>query len=284
MLTNYLSDQYKDLNNFILKEKDNYQNAKPFPHTTINNFFDSKYLDKVLNDFPKNLNSLSKNLSDDKELMEWDDINSKKITTKKPSPAMFKEKIHNFLNELNSFYFIDFLQKITGIKERIIPDPYFWGGGMHISKRGGYAKIHADYNIHPKMKLDRRINVLIYLNKDWKEEYGGYLELWNREMTECLQKVSPSFNTVVIFNTNDYTYHGHPDPLLCPENVTRNSIALYYYTNGRPASEIDIHNFDHSTLFKNRKNVKEINVVRVEYKKVFGKYYVKKKFKSVPSS
>ena len=103
-------------------------------------------------------------------------------------------------------------------------------------------------------------------------------------MTECLQKVSPSFNTVVIFNTNDFSYHGHPDPLLCPENVTRNSIALYYYTNGRPASEIDIYNFDHSTLFKNRKNLKEINVVRVEYKKVFGKYYVKKKFKSVPSS
>ena len=284
MLKNYLSDQYKDLNNIILKEKDNFQNAKPFPHIVLKNFFDSKCLDEVLIDFPKNLNSLSKNLSDDKELMEWDDINSKKITTKKPSPDMFTDKIHNFLNELNSFYFVDFLQKITGIKERIIPDPYFWGGGMHISKRGGYAKIHADYNIHPKMKLDRRINVLIYLNKDWKEEYGGYLELWNREMTECLQKISPSFNTVVIFNTNDYTYHGHPDPLLCPENVTRNSIALYYYTNGRPTSEIDIYNFDHSTLFRNRPNLKEINVIRVEYKKVFGKYYVKKKFKSVPRS
>ena len=280
MLKNYLSDQYKDLNNIILKEKDNFQNAKPFPHIVLKNFFDSKCLDEVLNDFPKNLNSLSKNLSDDKELMEWDDINSKKITTKKPSPAMFKEKIHNFLNELNSFYFVDFLQKITGIKERIIPDPYFWGGGMHISKRGGYAKIHADYNIHPKMKLDRRINVLIYLNKDWKEEYGGYLELWNREMTECLQKVSPSFNTVVIFNTNDFSYHGHPDPLLCPENVTRNSIALYYYTNGRPVSEININNYEHSTQWQNRKNLKEVDTVNVEYKKVFGRFYVKKKIKS----
>ena len=273
MLTNYLSDQYKDLNNFILKEKDNYQNAKPFPHTTINNFFDSKYLDKVLNDFPKNLD-------DNKELMGFDNMNEKKMFSKKPSPLLFKYQIHNFLIELNSSYFLDFLQKISGIKESLIPDPYFWGGGLHIIKRGGYLKIHCDYNIHPKTKLNRRINVLIYLNKDWKEEYGGHLELWNREMSECQLKVLPAFNTMVIFNTNDFSFHGHPSPLLCPEGVTRNSIALYYYTNGRPTSEIDINNYEHSTLFKNRKDLKEVDVIKVEYKKVFGKFYVKKKFKS----
>jgi len=273
MLTKYLSDQYKDLNNFILKEKDNYQNAKPFPHTAINNFFDSKYLNEVLNDFPKNLN-------DNKELMGFDNMNEKKMFSKKPSPSIFKDQMHNFLIELNSFYFLDFLQKISGIKERLIPDPYFWGGGLHIIKRGGYVKIHCDYNIHPKMKLNRRINVLIYLNKHWKEGYGGHLELWNREMSKCQLKVLPAFNTMVIFNTNDFSFHGHPSPLSCPEGFTRKSIALYYYTNGRPTSEIDINNFAHSTLFKNRKDLKEVDVINVEYKKVFGKFYVKKKFKS----
>jgi hypothetical protein len=83
---------------------------------------------------------------------------------------------------------------------------------------------------------------LIYLNKDWQEEYGGYLELWNTEMTECGQRILPIFNRCVIFNTTDFSYHGHPDPLNCLEGQTRKSLALYYYSNGRPREELsDFH-------------------------------------------
>ena len=211
--------------------------------------------------------------------MNWNTVYEKK-TTATPLQIKFDDKIDFFFNLLNSYYFLNFLQQITDIKEKLISDPYFWGGGLCSVKRGGYLKIHADFNIHPKMKLNRRINVLIYLNKDWKEKYGGHLEFWNREMSECQKKISPNFNTVVIFNTNDFSYHGHPTPLLCPEGVTRNSIALYYYTNGRPVSEININNYEHSTLWQNRKNLKEVDTTKVEYKKLFGKFYVKKKFKS----
>lgn len=91
--------------------------------------------------------------------------------------------------------------------------------------------------------------MIVYLNRHWKEEYGGNLELWNREMTRCERRVLPIFNRCVIFNTTDFSYHGHPEPLTCPEGMTRKSLALYYYSNGRPAEELSD---AHSTLFQSR--------------------------------
>lgn len=136
------------------------------------------------------------------------------------------------LYHLNSSTFLDFLSKITGI-ENLIADSYFEGGGMHQIRRGGKLKIHADFNRHPRYDLDRRLNALLYLNPDWQEEYGGNLELWDRHMTSCVVRIAPLFNRFVVFATTDFTYHGHPDPLTCPEDVTRKSLALYYYTHER---------------------------------------------------
>jgi hypothetical protein len=123
------------------------------------------------------------------------------------------------------------------------------GGGLHQIERGGYLKIHADFNRHPKFKLERRLNLLLYLNENWKEEYGGHLELWNREMTHFVHKILPTFNRCVIFNTTDTSYHGHPEPLACPQGMTRKSLALYYYSNGRPAEE---ESPEHGTLVRPR--------------------------------
>jgi hypothetical protein len=109
--------------------------------------------------------------------------------------------------------------------------------------------VHADFNKHSTYDLDRRLNLLLYLNKDWPEEYGGHLELWDRQMQKCEAKVLPIFNRVLIFGTTDFTYHGHPDPLRCPEGVTRKSLALYYFSNGRPAEEVT---GGHSTIFRAR--------------------------------
>ena len=109
-------------------------------------------------------------------------------------------------------------------------DPYFLGGGFHETLRGGCLGIHADFNIHQKMKLRRRVNVLVYLNEDWDPTYGGDLELWTRDMKQKAKSVSPLFNRCVIFNTDDDSWHGHPDALACPEGKSRKSLALYYYT------------------------------------------------------
>ena len=158
----------------------------------------------------------------------------------------------NLLRYLNSSEFIDFLQELSSIEESLIPDPHFIGGGLHELKPGGYLKIHSDYCFHSETKLDRRLNMLIYLNKNWEEEYDGHLELWDSNMSYCGQKILPIFNRVVIFNTNDISFHGNPTKVKCPSSMSRKSIALYYFSNGRPKEEIRPILFQQSTFFKQR--------------------------------
>ena len=114
-------------------------------------------------------------------------------------------------------------------------------------------KIHVDFCRHPETNLDRRLNLLLYLNKDWREEYGGHLELFDTDVESCQKKILPLFNRMVIFNTTDYTYHGHPDPLTCPQGLCRNSLALYYFSNGRPLSELRNDLESQSTLYRARR-------------------------------
>ena len=157
-----------------------------------------------------------------------------------------------FRSQLISFFnndiFLKYLQELTGIKEPLISDPYLSGGGYHEIKNGGVLKVHADFNRHPSLELDRRVNLLLYLNKSWKEEWGGNLELYSPDdLDEPIVKVTPEFNRCVIFNTTSYTYHGHPEVISCPEGISRKSIALYYFSTGRPKSEVSE---KHSTMWK----------------------------------
>ncbi len=218
-----------------------------------------------------------------KNFFNDDGKNEKKISTSSPLALDSIPSLNGFLNFLNSFRFINFIQNITGIEESLIADPYFLGGGIHEIKKGGFLKIHADFNFHPKLKLSRRINMLIYLNKEWKEDYGGHLELWDRKMENCKVKILPKFNRMVIFNTTYFSYHGHPDPLNCPEEKSRKSLALYYYSNGRPKNEIhkDFDNQFRTTTWKNRlgKDSEVSNSMPI-YKKIFGKFYYKIKIKN----
>jgi Rps23 Pro-64 3,4-dihydroxylase Tpa1-like proline 4-hydroxylase len=149
---------------------------------------------------------------------------------------------------MNSWEMLHFLERLTGI-DGLIPDPYFGGGGIHQIEPGGFLEVHADFNWHPKLRLDRRLNMLIYLNRDWPEEYGGHLELWDRQLRECVRSILPVFNRTVVFSTTDSSYHGHPRPLGCPPGRTRKSVSLYYYTNGRPDEE---RSAPHDTIFRKR--------------------------------
>ncbi|MGZ4809262.1 MAG: 2OG-Fe(II) oxygenase [Thermoanaerobaculia bacterium] len=213
-----------------------YAAADPFPHIVLDGLFDDADLDAVLRDFPK------------PEAMKWakfDNPMEKKLgfyyETSTIAPA-----IRSFLDAMNGFEMLLFLERLTGI-EGLIPDPYFGGGGLHQIEPGGFLKVHADFNFHPKLKLDRRLNMLIYLNRDWREEWGGHLELWDRDLRACRQRVLPLFNRTVIFSTTDTSFHGHPHPLTSPPGVTRKSVSLYYYTAGRPAAE---RSAPHDTIFR----------------------------------
>lgn len=229
---NYLDD-------LATKYKESYANAIPFPHIVIDNFLPESILEKILEEFPK------------PEEVDWQSFNNKsekKLAS--TSELQMGEATRLLLYQLNSSTFLNFLEKLTGI-EGLIPDPHFLGGGLHQIETGGYLKLHVDFNIYKRFNLDRRLNLLLYLNKDWPEEYGGHLQLWDGEMKTCYQKILPIFNRCVVFSTTDFSYHGHPDPLTCPETRSRKSLALYYYSNGRPSEEV--YNA-HTTIFKSREN------------------------------
>jgi hypothetical protein len=214
-----------------------YQQAKPFPHIVIDNFFDPELLEQVLQEFPK------------PGQISWQRFdNEREIKLASASEGNFGPVTRLLMYHLNGMTFLEFLSRITGI-DNLLADPSFEGGGLHQIVRGGKLGVHADFNKHKKYGLDRRLNLLLYLNKNWRDEYGGNLELWNRDMSACEAKVAPLFNRVMIFSTTDFTYHGHPDPLQCPEGMTRKSLALYYFSNGRPPEELS---GEHSTLFRAR--------------------------------
>src|SRR5207253_7961981 len=206
--------------------RDAYLNAEPFPHIMLDDLFEAEALDAVLRDFPAPA---------DMQWMRFDNPLEKKLgyfyEHSSISPA-----VRSFLNDMNSFEMLLWLEALTGI-DGLIPDPYFGGGGLHQIEPGGFLKVHADFNVHPKLKLDRRLNLLIYLNRDWREEWGGHLELWSRDRKKCVERILPVFNRTVVFSTTDTSFHGHPHPLASPPGVTRKSVSLYYYTAGRPADE-----------------------------------------------
>jgi Rps23 Pro-64 3,4-dihydroxylase Tpa1-like proline 4-hydroxylase len=204
--------------------RDAFTNAKPFKHVVLDDFFPDVVLDQVLDEFPK---------PSDASWFRFSHAKSHKLGLHEE--WLFGANTRQLLNQLNGAVFVQFIEALTGI-EGLIPDPHFQGGGLHQIEPGGFLKVHTDFNFHSVWKLDRRINVLVYLNKNWNDAWGGQLELWDESMSN-FQSISPVFNRMVVFATTDSSKHGHPDPLACPEGVSRRSLALYYYSNGRPISE-----------------------------------------------
>lgn len=197
-----------------------YQKASPYPHIVLENFLNPEVLNDCIAEFNK--------LNETDGWINYKHYNENKRGLNKLD--LLPETIKGTINELNSPEFLEFLSKLTGIKD-LQKDDGLEGGGIHQSTRGGYLNIHADFTVHPHHRnWQRRVNVLVYLNKEWEEAWGGKLELWDKQMKACEAAVLPVFNRCVIFNTDADSYHGHPEPMTCPEGVFRRSIALYYYT------------------------------------------------------
>jgi len=251
----YINKKYLPLEETAKSFKKAYAQATPFPSTYFENFFNEDFLTKVLNEFPDFSagNPIKKDTRNTQE----------KYASR--GESRFGPYTKEFTHFLNSEPFLLFLKELTSIERDLIPDPYFEGGGFHEIKKGGFLKVHADFNKLENLGLDRRLNVLVYLNKDWKEEYGGHFELWNKKMTKCENKILPRFNTLAMFSTTDFSYHGHPNPLNCPEDRSRKSLAMYFYTNGRPKHEINKGLENHSTIYKEREGHQE------DKKSFFGK-------------
>jgi hypothetical protein len=231
---------YEKLDELATAQAPVYRDNKPFPHVALDDFISDELLEILLKGFPP----------PDPELQTRDNTayaNEKPVQKNKigiRTDLLLDSQVRLFLWELQSQSFIRFLEKLTGIRH-LLPDPSMRGGGTHQTLPGGMLQLHADFNIHPDYQLDRRINLLLYLNKDWKEEYGGVLELWDKDLTCCEKTIVPVAKRCVIFNTDSTSWHGHPVPVNTPDGSSRKSIALYYYTNGRPTPAIP-----HQTLWR----------------------------------
>jgi Rps23 Pro-64 3,4-dihydroxylase Tpa1-like proline 4-hydroxylase len=215
-----------------------YAAAQPFPHAVVHDVFDEDLLDRVVAEFP----------SADDMAEQFDAPEERKSAESRWE--RFGPATKELLADLNSEPFVDALEHLTGTPG-LITDHRFVGGGQHQIQPGGYLGIHADFNRHRQMDVNRRLNVLVYLNRDWDESWGGHLELWDQSMTAAVVKVAPIFNTMVVFTTDSTSFHGHPDPLASPPGITRRSIATYYYAAFPGRQQPD----RHTTLFQDRPGV-----------------------------
>ena len=212
-----------------------YRSAQPFPHAVIDDFVPPEVVRAVVAEYPR-------------DRAEWDlyldEGNSNKLAISDDS--RLGETSRRLISELNGGAMIRFLEAMTGITG-LVADPHLLGGGLHQLDPGGFLRVHADFNHHPHLKLDRRLNFLLYLNEGWQDAWGGALELWNGDMSERVQRIVPVAGRAVVFSTTSTSYHGNPEPVACPDGLARRSIALYYYTNGRPEEERGAR---HNTLYQ----------------------------------
>jgi hypothetical protein len=196
-----------------------YAHADPFPHIHLEQFLDAAVIERAIAEFPEMGSGPwvhYKHFNENKQGMTARDA--------------FPPFIGSIVDELNSPAFVAWLSTLTGIPD-LLADPGLEGGGMHQSGTGGFLNVHADFTRHHHQTTwRRRVNVIVYLNRGWRPEWGGAIELWDRAMTHAVVRVPPLANHAVIFNTDDSSYHGFADPLRCPRGVTRKSLATYYYT------------------------------------------------------
>jgi len=221
-----------------------YQAKSPYRYLVFDNILKYDAANAVHDSYPKTSQGI------------WDGTTYRDQKNKFHKRNFEKDSIiQKVFDELNSKDFLKWLNYVTKIKEPLLADPELFGGGLHQSINGAFLNVHVDYNFHPKTKYHRRINVIIYMNKNWKDEYEGHLELWDINGTKqnLLEKISPKFNRCVIFETNEISFHGHPIPLNIPNGMSRKSLATYYYTKTRPSSEISP---DHNTIYVNTEGSK----------------------------
>lgn len=222
------------LKDLAREHTERYRAADPFPHAVFDDFLEARLLKDVLTEF------------DAMDRGPWH--YTERETERKYSTEDFQHfgpTTRAVITQLNAAPFLAFLEKLTGIAG-LIPDPHLRGGGLHEIRRGGALGVHADFNFYKRLNLYRRLNLLVYLNENWPEAWGGDLELWDRSGKRCVQRISPVFNRAVIFDTSNFSYHGHPRPLQCPEERSRKSVALYYYTVEAPAED---DRTPHTTVF-----------------------------------
>jgi len=194
-----------------------FNGVEPFDHVIIPNFLKDDYAEMIFNSFPTDITSEKWHKYYNPMEIKYanDDINNLPICIRKLFYLLSTNEIVKEISQL------------SGI-EKLEYDPYLHGAGLHIHPRNGKLNMHLDYEKHPHMDKERRLNIILYMSKDWKEEWNGDTQLWDKNMQNCIVKSQVKFNTAIIFRTNNQSWHGVPEQIKCPENIYRKSIAYYY--------------------------------------------------------
>jgi len=199
--------------------RDSFRSALPYSHVVIDNFLPGPLASALAVEFPS---------EDAASWIHYTHVNEHKFGMR--DRAQFGVATRMAIDDLNSDEFLAALSALTGI-DGLLADPSLEGGGLHRTERDGFLNLHTDFTVHPhRANWRRRLNLLVYLNDPWDEHWGGELQMWDPSVRACVRRVVPVFNRAVLFDT-DRAVHGHPDPLRTPENVSRRSLALYYYTD-----------------------------------------------------
>ena len=210
-----------------------FASAEPFPHVVIPNFLPLDLARQITAEFP-GPDDIPWRLAGPGDSRHTGNKYVEKLGMS--NEWNFPPLIRHVMNQFYSGSFMDFIEKVTGY-DNLVGDPSFHGCGMHSTGRGGRLMVHADASRHPNPKLEQVINMIYYVSPDWKAEYNGHLELWDKEAKACVKKIAPTYNSAVIFYTGSKSFHGHPIPLACPVETRRNSLACYYYTTDRNVDE-----------------------------------------------
>lgn len=217
--------------------------AQPFPHIKIEPFLVPEAATAIAGAFP----SFDEARKLGNEFKFVNEIGKIQVT----DSARFPDPIKQLDRLLASPSFLAQLSQITGV-ENLIADPTLAGGGMHMTGPQGRLDVHVDFNVEPKQRWHRRLNLLLYFNPDWRPEWHGAVELWDRDVKRRHHAYAPLLNRCVIFETSQISYHG-VEQVDCPPGTARKSFATYYYTKEPPP---DWRGVAHSTIFRARPDEK----------------------------
>lgn len=213
-----------------------YRENHPCPHILLKDFLEPEIAQDMAKQFPQ---------ATSEAWTQYKHANENKLGM--PKREMFPAAIGAVTDELNSSEFVAWVSELTGIPN-LMADTMLEGGGLHQSGPGGYLNVHTDFSMHHfHTHWHRRVNLILYLNPEWQESWGGAIELWERKegkMSRCGAKYPPLLNHALIFTTDERSLHGFPDPLMCPEGQSRKSLALYYYTI-EPDKKVTGHSTDY---------------------------------------
>lgn len=217
----------------VIKQiSEDFRTGRPFKNVCIPNFLLTESADHLFENFPPI----------EKMRKKYNGINERKA-----EDASFDSIDHLFTalkNELGSSVFLKWLENITGIDDlSTVVDQR--GAGLHQGEDGSFLDIHIDFNIHPLLNIHRRLNLIIFFNKDWEESWGGSIEFWDKQVKQCVTSYQPIFNSCIIFETNEISYHGY-SKINVPKGVTRKSYYNYFYTPLNKGIKY------HDTIFKAR--------------------------------